>query len=197
MVTTSALLAAFTVALCLLCAAASRHFGRLHGEPAGKVRALTWGSLLAAPLCGGFVYSVDAGQRRVTLHEVVLESRPEPGALRRHELLIDVEHPGVEHVLRVTPIPARMGSAGGPCAVGVQWTDPAGSALVHAVSEAPTRYSSRHAVRSVWDGVSWRFVPGTGGQHRLVIEIAHPDVAELLVRVEDPRKRDGVRARGY
>lgn len=193
----SVYLAALAAALCLGIAAAVRHFGRIHGEPERKVRALTWGFVAAAPLAAVSIHGIDSHLRRTTLHEELLDGHVPPGATREHVVLVDVEHPGVEHVLVVAPIPPRIASASAPCAVAVRWTSPLGQVLLDDQRDAPTELANRLGLRSVWSSVSWRFTPGTAGRHVLRVAIAQPGVDRILVRVADPMKQDGERAPGY
>lgn len=193
----SLLLAALIGCLCLLCAWGVRHFGRRAGESPRKIKALTWLFTSFGVLGSVATYAVDAGQRRETLFEVVLTNPVGEPGVQAHVLTIDVEDPGVEHVLRVVPKPARFESARGTCRVGARWTAPDGTVHFEGILAAEPEPINRRALRFVWDGVAWRFTPRSEGTHTLLVELDHPSVAELLVRVEDPSKRDGVRAAGY
>jgi len=195
--TPSHALAGLVLGLCALCAWAVWHFGRRAGEPEGKVRALTLGFALAGVAGGWFTYHVDSRQRRTTLFEAVAAVAPTESGVSVHHLVVEVEHPGVEHTLLVAPIPGRTTSAEGPRQVGVRWTEPGGAIAVEGVQRALPRARSHRAVRSVWSDVSWRFTPRRAGRHAVLVEVECDRVERLLVRVEDPLKRDGVRAPGY
>lgn len=197
MLTPSHALAGLVLGLCALCAWAVRHFGRRAGEPEGKIRALTWGFAVAGLFGAWFTYEVDARQRRTTLFETVAPVAAGERGVSVHRLTVEVEHPGVEHTLLVAPIPPRSASAEGSRAVGVRWTEPGGAVAVEGVQSATPEARSRRAVRAVWSSVEWRFTPRHGGRHAVEVEVAGAGVERLLVRVEDPLKRDGVRAPGY
>lgn len=191
------LMGGLALALCLLCAVGVWVFGHRADEPAGKIHALTWGFTLAGPLVGWWIYSVDTEQRRVTLHEVVLECTPDELGRSLLEVEIEVLHSGVEHLLVLAPRPATFGSANGPCLALARWINPNGSVLLEGHQELTTRWTSRRAIRKTWDSAHWRFTPNALGLHRLMVEVVHPDAAKLLVRVEDPLGPGRPRAAGY
>lgn len=203
----SAFLALFLLALAFGCAFAVRHFGRKAGEPEGKLRALFWLFCVGGVIASMFVFTVDSRQRRMTLFEVLLEGSADVEVgdeipVRTAEFW--VEHPGVEHTLRVQPKLGFGEEATGAVELQILLATKGGDAFVdelHSfeVREETIRGDDRDlsVVHRIWDGYAWRFTPDRAGLHRLEIGIVQVGIHEIFVRVEDPEKRDGKRAPDY
>ena len=175
---------------------AAVHFGRRYDEPEAKLRAVGRGFFVAGLLAGAFTFVTDRSQRRVTLFEEVFAC---PAGESRHIVEFDVQHPGEAHSILLAPKPESWRSASSTCDVEVRWTDAGGRLLLSdRVTLERIRPSGRMAVgRWIWDYAEWTAVPSVSGAHRVEFQLSAPDAASVLLRVEDPLKTDGVRARGY
>ena len=172
------------------------YFGRRHDEPERKLRRVARTFFAIGLTAGAFAFVTDRSLRRVTLFEEVLAS--EPGG-SRHSVEFTVEHPDAHHSILLAPKPHSWESASASCEVRIRWIDPQGRTLL---ADGGTlqriRPSGRIATgRWIWDHVEWSVVPAATGVHRVEFDVVVPDAADVLLRVEDPLKTDGVRARGY
>ena len=146
---------------------------------------------------GLFAFFTDSEQRAITLFEVEEEWG------ERAELVwaFDVEHPQVEHTLRVVPRPDSGLEASRPIRLEVELTDGGGAALVGGRVEFQIERdigAGRGALpRDVWRPFAAVFTPSRAGLHRLRIVSAEGKPPRVFVRIEDPLKSDGRRAPGY
>jgi hypothetical protein len=200
--TNSHWLALLILALALLGAWATTHYGRRAGQPEKKLRALRWGFVLGGLAFAGFAYWADSGLRRTTLYEELIEGTDETTARATRSRRFAIEHANVEHTLLVEPKPDWTEQAAAPVTLGVRLTGPGGVILV---DERPTfglrtesgRGSTALARRDVWESRSFRFTPRETGPCELALFVEIAGLHVIHVRVEDPEKTDGVRAPGY
>lgn len=169
--------------------------GRYGGWSAGRrrlVRVLTVCGTLVTAL---WVYVIDANLRGTTLFEVAGPWEENGGRI----WAVEVEHPGVEHTLMVSPFTRGIDSAERSLTLKVLLVAPGGPPLVdETVVHETTLRSGKYATAHTWQEAFWQFTPHRAGRHELRVTTTDGLVPPLLhLRVSDPEKRDGKRAEGY
>ncbi|MCP5065280.1 MAG: hypothetical protein GY946_01830 [bacterium] len=197
---TSLLLSATVLGIALFCAWAVNHFGRKAGQSEAKLRALVAMFVLGGASLSVFAFLADFDARRTTLFEELLD-----GSVGLHggailERQFEIEHDSVRHKLMVVPRPAPGEDASGPVMIGIALRDPSGQHVIEETRRFETRTEGTGSFvsqRRVWNSSSWTFSPEATGIWDLRLSLATEGIATVHVRVEDPEKRDGVRAAGY
>jgi len=152
-------------------------------------------------VCGvafaGYALWVDSGQRRTTLHEVILDGAPaedfvDGEAVRRIEFV--VEHPHVEHDLMIGPMHHTPTTRRANFEVRLKATvAQADAALLFSKELIFTpRYHE-----ATWHAAYCAFTPTAAGPHTLTLRLLTPDIPAVHVRIGDPLKTDGQRPPGY
>lgn len=156
------------------------------------VRILT---IVATLVTAFWVYFTDAAMRGTTLFEVAGPWEENGNRV----WAIEVEHPGVEHTLMVSPFTRGIDSAERPLTLQVRFGmvgDPPllDDTVVHETELKRGKYASTHT----WTEVYWNITPLRSGRHELIVTSGDGFVPPLLhLRLSDPEKRDGKRAAGY
>ncbi|MBK9385275.1 MAG: hypothetical protein IPN34_10720 [Planctomycetes bacterium] len=200
--TNSHWLALLILALALLCAWATTHYGRKAGQAEKKLRRLRWGFVLGGIAFAAFAYWADSGLRETTLYEALIDGTDAKTSRATRGARFAIEHANVEHTLLVEPKPHWTEQAAGPIALGLRLTGPGGEIFVDqrasfGIRTEAGRGSTALARRDVWESQSFRFTPRVLGPCELLLSIENAGLHVIHVRVEDPEKTDGVRAPGY
>lgn len=197
---TSLLLAAIVLGIALLSAWAVSHFGRKAGQSEAKQRALVAMFVLGGACLSVFAFLADFELRRTTLFEEILGGSASVYGGAVLERRFQVEHERVPHELMVVPKPAPGEDARAPVVIGIALRDPAGRPVIEETRRFETRSEgtgSSVSRRRVWEASFWTFSPATTGTWDLRLTLETEGIPAVHVRVEDPEKRDGVRAPGY
>lgn len=155
------------------------------------------GILLAVPASIG-VYHLDTRQRQVTLFEQEIDAADAV----TWRFVFHVESPNIEHKLRLAPKPYFLRDADQPISLAIALRDGPDPPL-EAIMDFPLRvhYSGRdnlsRAKHVRWESAWMGFIPSETGAHELTIELLEGVPEKLLIRIEDPTKKDGKRADTY
>lgn len=147
-----------------------------------------------------FAFVMDYRMRVTTLFETFVEGSVgvAPGTdVPVREVTFEVEHPGVEHRLFVSPMTGGGVSANFVATVRVQLLDREGAVLLDVEEAFEPRSADRRSLRTEWNGVTYTFTPRQAGPYTLLVMPITVDIPEIHVRIEDPAKRDGDRPPGY
>ena len=145
----------------------------------------------------GYALWVDSGQRRTTLHEVILDGAPAEDfingeAVRR--IAFVVEHPHVEHDLMIGPMHQTPTIRRADFEVRL--------AATLAQADGAPLYSEELVFtprdrEATWSAAYRSFTPTAEGLHTLTLRLLTPDTPAVHVRIGDPLKTDGQRIPGY
>ncbi|MCB1207470.1 MAG: hypothetical protein KDN18_24680 [Verrucomicrobiae bacterium] len=156
------------------------------------VRILT---IVATLLTATWVYYADAEMRGTTLFEVA-GTWEENG---NRTWLVEVEHPRVEHTLMVSPFTRGTDSAERTLTLRVRFGAMGEPPLVdETVVHETVLKRGKYASTYTWTEVYWSFTPPRADPYELIVTTSDGFVPPLLLlRISDPEKRDGKRAKGY
>jgi hypothetical protein len=141
----------------------------------------------------------------VTLFEELVENSGTASASRpvSWRQSFEIDHPGFEHTLLVHPKLGFGLEATGPVYLAVKLSS---KKEVYVDETARFRPSEPDLLESLdprgpdrreWEAHQWTFTPQSQDPRTVALSILSADIAKVLVRVEDPEKRDGRRAPGY
>ena len=136
---------------------------------------------------------------RTTLYEVVAEGSVgvKVGATAPvRNLHFNVEHPGTEHDLMVSPTSKLFQTPRFSVDVSFSLHGPAGEALIPKRTER-FHVQGNGAHKRDWEAKHFDFTPVAAGSHTLQVVPITVGIPGIHIRVEDPLKRDGKRAAGY
>lgn len=171
------------------------------GDPK-MVRKVRWQSVILVLLgvvLGYAAFTITHRLARTTLYEVMAEGSigVELGTSAPvRNLVFNVEHPGVEHVLMLCPKSKLFRSPWSAVEVLFSLHGPAGEALIPKRTER-FRVEGNGPHKSDWEAKRFDFTPAAAGSHTLQVIPITIGIPGIHIRVEDPLKRDGQRAAGY
>ena len=148
---------------------------------------------------GYAAFAIDNRVARVTLYEVMAEGSigAELGTSAPvRNLVFNVEHPGVEHDLMISPTSKLFQSPSFAVDVSFSLHGPAGEELIPERTER-FRVEGRGSNKSDWEAKHFDFTPGAAGSHTLRVIPITIGIPGIHIRVADPLKRDGQRMAGY
>lgn len=140
---------------------------------------------------------VDSGQRRTTLHEVLLDGTPASAVAQGDVVRVVsfiVEHPGIEHELLIGPTHYTPTWRRANFTVRLEATVSQNDAAP--LFSAELLFPPRHR-DAKWSAEYRSFTPIAAGPHMLTLRLLTPGIPAVHVRIEDPLKKDGQRMPGY
>lgn len=168
----------------------------LAGWSQGRAVAAALACVVGGLVGGWFAYTMDNHHRAITLFEVVADW--ESGSRLVDETIV-LEHPGVEHTLRVKPDTPPGHKALTPVRLRIEVIPDNNDALVSTTQEFAMRDEGGGKGRlTQWDSHWFKFTPTGARTIQLRISPVGGSYPPLVfVRLEDPLKTDGERAPGY
>lgn len=172
------------------------------GDPV-MVRKARLGALLF-PLFGlafGYgAYAINNSVATTTLYEVTAEGSEgvELGAAAPvRNLQFEVEHPGAEHNLMISPRSKMFRSPSSAVEIAFSLHGPAGEVLIPERTEGFGVVGGGQRRKRDWEAKHFRFTPRAAGAHTLQLIPITIGIPTVHIHIEDPLKRDGKRAAGY
>lgn len=164
-----------------------------------KVRIQSVILVLLGVVLGYGAFIINHRVARTTLYEVMAEGSigVELGTSAPvRNLVFNVEHPGVEHELMVSPTSKLFQSPTSSVEVLFSLHGPAGEALIPKRTER-FRVAGGGRNKSDWEAKQFDFTPIAAGSHTLQVIPITIGIPRIHIRIEDPLKRDGQRMAGY
>jgi hypothetical protein len=174
---------------------------RVVRDPVMRRKARLWALLF--PVIGmvmGFgAFTLNNRVARTTLYEVVTEGSVgvEPGTSAPvRNLVFNVEHPGVEHDLMISPTSKLFQTPSSEVEVAFSLHGPTEEVLIPERTEH-FRVEGGGRRKRDWEAKNFNFTPVVAGSHTLQVVPITIGIPSIHIHIEDPLKRDGKRAAGY
>lgn len=161
-------------------------------------RKVIWGGLTFGLLLSVYAYFMDADMREKTLFEVSDKWE----VVGNRQWLFEVQHPGVKHSLLIHPIDKSLTGVSNPIKLHVNLGPQNAPPLIDTTTDHPTELRSssgrNYDLSEEWSSKSLSFTPTSTGYYRLIVTpVDGGTPGSLHLRIEDPKLRDGKRAKGY